>query len=163
MTVAGWLFWREKVTRPFLVGLFVAISGMVVLVGPNLTIGGTRLAGDALAAERVELAHGRDPVRDLLHVASSEARAQLRLPDEHDLQQTSPRFHLRERTNLVEQWRGQVLRHVDHQRREGVNGFERGQELVQLNPEIGPRRPFQPSLLQFIDRDLTKADQQHSE
>jgi drug/metabolite transporter (DMT)-like permease len=50
VTVAGWLLWRQKVTRPFLVGMFVALAGMFVLVGPNFAIGGTPLAGDALAA-----------------------------------------------------------------------------------------------------------------
>jgi drug/metabolite transporter (DMT)-like permease len=50
VTLAGWLFWRQKVTRTFLVGMFVAIVGMFVLVGPNFGIGGTRLLGDALGA-----------------------------------------------------------------------------------------------------------------
>ena len=50
VTVAGWLLWKQKVTRLFLVGMFVALAGMFVLVGPNFAIGGTRLAGDALAA-----------------------------------------------------------------------------------------------------------------
>jgi drug/metabolite transporter (DMT)-like permease len=50
VTVAGWLFWRRKVTRTFLMGMFVAIAGMFVLVGPNFRIGGTRLVGDALGA-----------------------------------------------------------------------------------------------------------------
>jgi drug/metabolite transporter (DMT)-like permease len=50
VTVAGWLLWRQKVTRLFLVGMFVALAGMFVLVGPNFAVGGTRLAGDALAA-----------------------------------------------------------------------------------------------------------------
>jgi drug/metabolite transporter (DMT)-like permease len=50
VTLAGWLLWKQKVTRLFLVGMFVALAGMFVLVGPNFAIGGTRLAGDALAA-----------------------------------------------------------------------------------------------------------------
>jgi drug/metabolite transporter (DMT)-like permease len=50
VTLAGWLFWRRAVTRTFLVGMTVAILGMFVLVGPNFATGGTRLAGDALAA-----------------------------------------------------------------------------------------------------------------
>ena len=50
VTLAGWLLWRKKVTGLFLVGMFVAIAGMFVLVGPNFSVGGTRLAGDALGA-----------------------------------------------------------------------------------------------------------------
>jgi drug/metabolite transporter (DMT)-like permease len=50
VTLAGWLLWRQAVTRVFLVGMIVAIAGMFVLVGPNFGIGGTRLLGDALGA-----------------------------------------------------------------------------------------------------------------
>lgn len=50
VTLAGWILWKQKVTNVFLVGMFVAIAGMFVLVGPNFLVGGTRLAGDALAA-----------------------------------------------------------------------------------------------------------------
>lgn len=50
VTLAGWILWKQKVTNAFLVGMFVAIAGMFVLVGPNFFVGGTRLAGDALAA-----------------------------------------------------------------------------------------------------------------
>ena len=50
VTLAGWLFWRQRVTGTFLVGMVVAIAGMFVLVGPNFGVGGTRLLGDALAA-----------------------------------------------------------------------------------------------------------------
>ena len=50
VTLAGWLLWRQKVTGTFLVGMFVAIAGMFVLVGPDFAVGGTRLAGDALGA-----------------------------------------------------------------------------------------------------------------
>ena len=50
VTLAGWLLWRRRVTRTFLVGMFVAIGGMFVLVGPNFSVGGTALAGDALGA-----------------------------------------------------------------------------------------------------------------
>jgi drug/metabolite transporter (DMT)-like permease len=50
VTLAGWLFWKRKVTRVFLVGMIVAMTGMFVLVGPNFGVGGTRLMGDALGA-----------------------------------------------------------------------------------------------------------------
>ena len=50
VTLAGWLFWKQAVTRLFLAGMVLALAGMFVLVGPNFSIGGTRLAGDALGA-----------------------------------------------------------------------------------------------------------------
>ena len=50
VTLAGWLFFRKRVTPTFLVGMMTAITGMFVLVGPNFALGGTRLAGDALGA-----------------------------------------------------------------------------------------------------------------
>ena len=50
VTLAGWLIWKRKVTRLFLVGMVTAIAGMFVLVGPNFAAGGTRLLGDALGA-----------------------------------------------------------------------------------------------------------------
>lgn len=50
VTLAGWMLWRRKVTRIFLVGMVTAIAGMFILVGPNFAIGGARLAGDALGA-----------------------------------------------------------------------------------------------------------------
>lgn len=50
VTVAGWLIWKQKVSRMFLVGMVTAIAGMFVLVGPHFGLGGMRLAGDALAA-----------------------------------------------------------------------------------------------------------------
>jgi drug/metabolite transporter (DMT)-like permease len=50
VTLAGWILWRRKVTRTFLVGMFTAIAGMFVLVGPNFLAGGKPLVGDALGA-----------------------------------------------------------------------------------------------------------------
>jgi len=50
VTLAGWLIWKRRVTRLFLVGMFTALAGMFVLVGPNFAVGGTRLLGDALGA-----------------------------------------------------------------------------------------------------------------
>lgn len=50
VTLAGWVFWRQQVTRTFLVGMAAAIAGMFILVGPHFAIGGTKLAGDALGA-----------------------------------------------------------------------------------------------------------------
>jgi drug/metabolite transporter (DMT)-like permease len=50
VTLALWLFWRRTVTRVFLAGMVTALAGMFVLVGPNFSLGGTRLLGDALGA-----------------------------------------------------------------------------------------------------------------
>lgn len=50
VTLAGWLFWKRRVSGTFLVGMTVAIAGMFILVGPNFLVGGTRLLGDALGA-----------------------------------------------------------------------------------------------------------------
>lgn len=50
VTLAGWLFWKRKVTRIFLAGMCVAIAGMFILVGPHFGTGGTQLLGDALGA-----------------------------------------------------------------------------------------------------------------
>ena len=50
VTLAGWLFWKRRVTRVFLAGMVVAIAGMFILVGPHFGTGGTQLLGDALGA-----------------------------------------------------------------------------------------------------------------
>ena len=50
VTLASWLIWGRQVTRLFLAGMFLAIAGMFVLVGPEFAAGGTALAGDALGA-----------------------------------------------------------------------------------------------------------------
>ena len=50
VTLAGWLLWKQHVTKTFLVGMVAAIAGMFILVGPNFAVGGTRLLGDALGA-----------------------------------------------------------------------------------------------------------------
>jgi drug/metabolite transporter (DMT)-like permease len=50
VTLAGWLFFRQTVTRSFLAAMFIAIAGMFILVGPNFATGGTKLLGDALGA-----------------------------------------------------------------------------------------------------------------
>jgi drug/metabolite transporter (DMT)-like permease len=50
VTLMGWLLWKERVTRVFLVGMVSALTGMFVLVGPHFSTGGTQLVGDALGA-----------------------------------------------------------------------------------------------------------------
>jgi len=50
VTLAGWLFWKKAVTRTFLAGMFLAIAGMFVLVGPNFAASGRAFLGDVLGA-----------------------------------------------------------------------------------------------------------------
>ena len=50
VTLMGWLVWKQRVSRIFLVGMVTALAGMFVLVGPNFAAGGTAFAGDMLAA-----------------------------------------------------------------------------------------------------------------
>ena len=50
VTLMGWLVWKQRVSRVFLVGMVTALAGMFVLVGPNFMIGGTRFIGDLLGA-----------------------------------------------------------------------------------------------------------------
>ncbi len=50
VTLMGWLVWKQRVSKVFLVGMVTALAGMFILVGPNLSLGGKPLAGDALAA-----------------------------------------------------------------------------------------------------------------
>lgn len=48
VTLGAWLFFRERVSARFLIGLGVAIAGMVVLLGDKLRLGTGGLTGEAL-------------------------------------------------------------------------------------------------------------------
>lgn len=48
VTLAGWLFWRERVRALFLAGLTVALAGAALLMGQSVRIDGARFLGDAL-------------------------------------------------------------------------------------------------------------------
>lgn len=48
VTLGAWLLFRQRVSTRFLLGLAVAIAGMVVLVGDKLHLGGGGLTGEAL-------------------------------------------------------------------------------------------------------------------
>jgi len=50
VTLMGWLVWKQRVSKVFLVGMVTALAGMFVLVGPNFMTGGTRFIGDLLGA-----------------------------------------------------------------------------------------------------------------
>ena len=48
VTLGAWLLWRARVTRLFLGALVMTLAGAVLLVGPNVQLGGRTLLGDAL-------------------------------------------------------------------------------------------------------------------
>lgn len=49
VTLGGWLIFRTPITKVFLVGLVLALAGVVVLRGGPQALGGGNLAGDAIA------------------------------------------------------------------------------------------------------------------
>jgi drug/metabolite transporter (DMT)-like permease len=49
VTAAAWLFWRERPSGTFLLGLAAALSGVVLLVHTSLQFSSRALLGDALA------------------------------------------------------------------------------------------------------------------
>lgn len=50
LCIAAWLWYRYKTrfSRSFLLGMALALAGAVLLVGPSVGLGGTRLLGDGL-------------------------------------------------------------------------------------------------------------------
>jgi drug/metabolite transporter (DMT)-like permease len=48
VTLGAWLLFRQRVSRLFLAALALTATGAVLLVGPNFTLGGHALLGDAL-------------------------------------------------------------------------------------------------------------------
>ena len=48
VTLGGWLLFRQRVTRLFLIGMVTALAGATVLIGPSFGVSGRHLAGDAL-------------------------------------------------------------------------------------------------------------------
>lgn len=49
VTLGGWLIFRTRITRVFLVGLVLALAGIVILKGGPQALGDGRIAGDMLA------------------------------------------------------------------------------------------------------------------
>jgi len=47
VALGGWLVFRQRVTRLFLVALAISLAGAALLVGPSFGIEGTRVMGDA--------------------------------------------------------------------------------------------------------------------
>lgn len=48
VTLAGWLLFRQTVRPLFILGMGLALSGAVILMAENLSLGGQHLAGDLL-------------------------------------------------------------------------------------------------------------------
>jgi drug/metabolite transporter (DMT)-like permease len=48
VTLGAWLLFGQRVSRLFLIALGVTLGGAVLLIGPNITLGGRALKGDAL-------------------------------------------------------------------------------------------------------------------
>jgi drug/metabolite transporter (DMT)-like permease len=48
VTLGAWLVFRQRTTARFILGLAIAIAGMIVLVGDKLRLGGGGLEGEAL-------------------------------------------------------------------------------------------------------------------
>lgn len=48
VTLGGWWLFRHRVSGVFVLALVTALAGTTLLVGPSFSLGGTRLAGDAL-------------------------------------------------------------------------------------------------------------------
>lgn len=49
VTLFGWLLFKAKISRTFLIGLGLAIAGVIILKGGPMALGGGSLAGDSLA------------------------------------------------------------------------------------------------------------------
>lgn len=48
VTVGGWLFFRQRVSRTFIIGMVLAIGGAVLLVGASFSLSANHLLGDIL-------------------------------------------------------------------------------------------------------------------
>lgn len=48
VTLGGWLLFRQRVSLLFIVAMVIALAGAALLAGANISLGGTRLLGDAL-------------------------------------------------------------------------------------------------------------------
>ena len=82
--------------------------------------------------QRVEVVARDHPLRQLLHAGLGEPVAQLRLPDQHDLQQlVGVGLEVGQQAQLLQHVRRQVLRLVDHEQAVAAGGVALQQELVQ--------------------------------
>ncbi len=102
-----------------------------------------------VAVERLEVPPYRDPLVQLRQIRTAEDGAQLRLADEHDLQELlGLGLEIREQAQLLEHHRRQVLRLVDDDDDARARDFLGEQEAVQLVDELllASRRRRQPEL-----------------
>ena len=92
--------------------------------------------------ERPELASQRDALLQLPQRRLVQTLGELGLAGEHDRQQLADRrLHVREQTNLFEQFVGERLRLVDHERRDFAPGLPIPNDRLQA-AEQGRLRPF---------------------
>jgi len=49
VTIGAWLFFRQRITRTFILGLLLAISGAALLIGQSFSLSGQNFLGDVLA------------------------------------------------------------------------------------------------------------------
>ena len=116
--------------------------------------------GDAGGVERRQLAADGDALIHLPHLRQPEARSQLGLADEHDLQELLATFQLREDANLLEQRQRQVLRLVDDEHRKGLQRDQRIEEFVQRIAQVRSRGAVETPACQIPNRNHAKVDEQ---
>ena len=119
------------------------------------------VSGEVFPGQRPQLAPHRHALIDLAHLELLQTRLQFGLADEDDLEQAASRFELGQRADLLEERLREMLGLVDDQHREGVDRFQRGQELVELIAQIRSRRAGQSPATQIVHRDLTEVHEQH--
>ena len=79
VALGAWLLFRQRVSRLLLAGMATALAGSALLVGPNFSLGGTPLRGDALgvltavfyAGYLLTVKHARERVSTAALMASS--------------------------------------------------------------------------------------------
>ena len=87
-------------------------------------------------SERRELAAHRDALIDLPHLRHLQVRPELGLANQDDLQELLPLFEVRKDPDLFEQRQRKVLRFVDDDDGERLQGDERVEKLVQRVAQI---------------------------
>src|SRR4029453_19399972 len=109
--------------------------------------------------ERTQLATHRHTLIDLAHLRHLEMRLELGLTDEDDLQQLLTLLELGQDADFLEQAKRQVLRFVDDEEGERLQGNQRIEELVERVTQIGTRRACQAAALQIRERDNAEIDE----
>jgi len=123
----------------------------------------THVLADFVRRERTQLATHRHTLIDLAHLRHLEMRLELGLTDEHDLQQFLTLLELGQDADFLEQAKRQVLRFVDDEEGERLQGNQRIEELVERVTQIGTRRACQAAALQIRERHNAEINEQHLE